>query len=58
MDEIYLDHNATTPCEPEVIEAMLPYFAEEYGNPSSVHRMGRRAFAACERARELVAGAV
>src|SRR5438874_11742458 len=37
---IYLDHAATTPVRPEVLEAMLPYFSERFGNPSSVHRAG------------------
>ncbi|MDE0856057.1 MAG: aminotransferase class V-fold PLP-dependent enzyme, partial [Nevskia sp.] len=35
---IYLDHNATTPLDPRVLEAMLPYLGGPYGNPSSVHR--------------------
>jgi len=34
---IYLDHNATTPCHPEVVSAMLPFFSDTYGNPSSEH---------------------
>lgn len=53
--QIYLDHNATTPLAPQVLEAMLPYLREHYGNPSSVHGFGRRARAAIERAREQVA---
>jgi len=48
---IYLDHNSTTPCAPEVIEAMMPYFAQEFGNPASPHRMGRSAANAVEQAR-------
>jgi cysteine desulfurase len=40
---IYMDHGATTPVDPRVVEAMLPYWTEYYGNPSSVHRTGRRA---------------
>jgi cysteine desulfurase len=52
---IYLDHNATTPVAPEVLDAMLPYLREEYGNPSSDHPLGRRARQAVEDARELVA---
>src|SRR5689334_16900144 len=52
---IYLDFNATTPVAPEVLEAMLPYLREEFGNPSSTHPYGRRARAAVERAREQVA---
>lgn len=52
---IYMDHNATTPALPEVLEAMLPYFGEEFGNPSSSHVFGRRAAAAVEEARGRVA---
>ncbi|RMG86064.1 MAG: cysteine desulfurase [Chloroflexi bacterium] len=52
---IYLDHSATTPTDPRVVEAMLPYFSEIYGNPSSAHSFGRRAEAAIETARETVA---
>lgn len=52
---IYLDHNATTPCTPEVVEAMLPFFAQHFGNPASPHRMGRDATAAVEQARERMA---
>jgi cysteine desulfurase len=51
----YLDHNATTPCAPEVVEAMLPFFRGEFANPSSTHLMGRRASEAVETAREQVA---
>jgi cysteine desulfurase len=52
---IYLDHNATTPLLPEVVEAMLPYLREHFGNPSSGHPYGRRAREAVERARASVA---
>jgi cysteine desulfurase len=52
--EIYLDHNATTACDPEVLEAMLPFFGADYGNPASPHFMGKRASAACDVAREQV----
>ncbi len=52
---IYLDHNATTPMAPEVVEAMLPYLREHFGNPSSGHVYGQRARAAVARAREQVA---
>ncbi len=55
---IYLDHNATTPLRPEVLEAMLPYLREEYGNPSSVHQWGSRARCAVEEARVQVAGMI
>jgi cysteine desulfurase len=52
---IYLDHNATTPVHPAVLEAMLPTLGEQFGNPSSGHIYGQRARAAVERAREQVA---
>ena len=55
MRPIYLDHNATTPVLPEVLDAMLPYFREEYGNASSIHRWGQRARRAVEQSRESVA---
>lgn len=49
--KIYLDHNATTPLAPEALEAMLPYYRTSYGNPSSVHWLGRQAKAALDEAR-------
>ena len=52
---IYLDYNATTPVLPEVVDAMLPYLREHFGNPSSSHAYGRRAQAAVDRARQQVA---
>ncbi|MEW6749395.1 MAG: cysteine desulfurase family protein [Candidatus Latescibacterota bacterium] len=52
---IYLDHNATTPILPEVLQAMLPYLSEHFGNPSSAHGFGQRARAAVEQARDQVA---
>ena len=52
---IYLDHNATTPILPEVVDAMLPYLREHFGNPSSSHVYGRRAHDAIARARGQVA---
>lgn len=52
---IYLDHSATTPVHPDVLAAMLPYFSEHYGNPSSIHSLGRRANVALELARRKVA---
>jgi cysteine desulfurase len=58
MQRIYLDHNATTPVAPAVLEAMLPYFSADFGNASSVHAFGQRARAAVERARELVAALI
>ena len=54
-DPIYLDHNATTPLLPEVVDAMLPYLREHFGNPSSGHVYGARARAAVATARERVA---
>lgn len=54
-DPIYLDHNATTPLLPEVVDAMVPYLREHFGNPSSAHVYGRRAREAVERARAQVA---
>jgi cysteine desulfurase len=55
MQRIYLDHNATTPVDPAVLEAMLPYFSGDFGNASSIHTFGQRARAAVETAREQVA---
>ncbi|HJS58613.1 MAG TPA: cysteine desulfurase family protein [Vicinamibacteria bacterium] len=56
---IYLDHHATTPVAPEVVEAMLPFFGERFGNPSSRHHaFGQEAHAAVERARAQVADLV
>jgi cysteine desulfurase len=53
---VYLDYNATTPVNPEVLDAMLPYLAESFGNASSIHSLGQRARGALDRARESVAG--
>ena len=50
-----MDHAATTPVDPEVLEAMLPLFTNEYGNPSSIHRWGQRADYAITTAREEIA---
>ena len=55
QDPIYLDYNGTTPVLPEVVEAMLPYLREHFGNPSSGHVYGTRARAAVDKAREQVA---
>ncbi len=54
-DPIYLDHAATSPVRPEVVEAMAPFFGPRFGNPSSLHRWGREARAALDEARERVA---
>ncbi len=51
---IYLDNNATTACAPEVVQAMLPYFSEHFGNPSSMHRFGSQVARAIEEARAQV----
>jgi len=55
VKQIYLDNNATTVVKPEVLDAMLPYFREQFGNPSSVHWAGRMVSGAIEKAREQVA---
>ena len=55
MKVIYLDHNATTPVDPEVVEAMLPFLTEGFGNASSVHQFGRAAKVALETSREQIA---
>jgi cysteine desulfurase len=55
MKTIYFDYNATTPLDPQVREAMMPYFGEVYGNPSSVHHIGREARAILDDARDRVA---
>ena len=55
---IYVDNAATTKVAPEVLEAMLPYFTENYGNPSSIYQEGRTAKTAIEKAREQVATAI
>ena len=57
-DPIYLDYNATTPLLPDVVDAMLPYLREHFGNPSSRHVYGRRAHEAVERARSCVAALI
>jgi cysteine desulfurase len=55
MRHVYLDHNATTPVLPEVLEVMLRHYRSDFGNPSSVHRYGRRARVAIDDARDCVA---
>jgi cysteine desulfurase len=58
MERIYLDHAATSPVHPEVVEAMLPYFTEKFGNPSSIHSFGREARAALDEARVKIASVI
>src|ERR1700736_1541703 len=58
MNRVYLDHIATTPVDPEVLDAMLPYFSGEYGNASSIHSFGQKARSAVENAREQVAALI
>jgi cysteine desulfurase len=58
MKRVYLDHNATTPVEPEVLEAMLPFLSADFGNAASIHSFGQRARAAVETARESVAALI
>jgi len=58
VNQIYLDYNATSPVRPEVLEAMLPFYKEQFGNPSSVHWAGRQVSGALEKAREQVAALI
>ena len=58
MKQIYLDYNATTPVHEEVLEAMLPFYNESFGNPSSVHLFGRNVRESIENARDIVAKAI
>ncbi|HUE55481.1 MAG TPA: cysteine desulfurase family protein [Candidatus Udaeobacter sp.] len=58
MNRVYLDYNATTPVEPEVLDAMLPYFSGEFGNAASIHTFGQKARAGVEMAREQVAALI
>jgi len=55
---VYLDNNATTPLHPEALNAMLPFLKEDFGNPSSIHRFGRKARVKLDEAREKVAAAI
>jgi cysteine desulfurase len=56
--KVYLDHSATTPADPRVVEAMLPYLTEKFGNASSVHYFGQEARAAVDKARREVAALI
>src|SRR3989441_1396752 len=58
MNRVYLDFNATTPVEPEVLDAMLPYFSGEFANAASIHTPGQKARDAVETAREKVAALI
>src|SRR5208282_2319951 len=58
MKRVYLDYNATTPVDPQVLDAMLPYFSADFANASSIHAPGQRARAAVETAREQVAALI
>ncbi len=59
MARIYLDNHSTTPCDPRVVQAMLPYFTEKFGNAASrTHSFGKEARNACDAAREQVAGLI
>ena len=58
MRQIYLDNASTTPVRPEVLEAMMPLFSEEFGNPSSIYPLGQRAADAVAEARDVLAGAL
>src|SRR5271165_734005 len=55
MRTVYFDYNATTPLDPSVREAMLPFLGENWGNPSSIHHLGRRARACLDEAHERAA---
>ncbi len=55
MRQVYLDNAATTPVKKEILEVMIPYFTEKYGNPSSIYRLGQETRAAIDEAREKVA---
>jgi len=55
MQTVYFDYNATTPLDPQIREAMLPFLGEVWGNPSSVHHVGRQARAQLDNARERAA---
>jgi cysteine desulfurase len=58
MNRVYLDFNATTPVDPEVLDALLPYFSAEFGNAASIHTFGQKTRSAVEKAREQVAALI
>ncbi len=58
MRKVYLDYAATTPTDPLVVEAMLPYFTEQFGNASSIHSFGGEAMWAVDRSRQIIASFV
>lgn len=58
MRQVYMDHSATTPVDPEVFKALIPYFNDRYGNPSSIYSLGREAREAVDRARVQVASLI
>jgi cysteine desulfurase len=58
MKRIYLDHAATTPTHPEVVQSMLPFFSESFGNPSSIHFFGQESRAAVDEARGMIAALI
>jgi len=58
MRRIYLDHTATTPLDPTVVESMRPYFSEKFGNASSIHQFGQEAKAALDESRDRIAALV
>lgn len=58
MKQVYMDYNATTPVRPEVVDAIIPYYREQFGNPSSVHWAGRSVSGAVEKARAQVASLI
>ena len=58
MKQIYLDHASTTPVRPEALDAMLPYFGDEFGNPSSIYPLGQAASDAVAEARETLASVI
>ena len=55
---IYMDHAATTPVRTEVVRAMMPYFTERFGNPSSIYQLAQESSGAVDQARQIVAHAI